>query len=418
MPKPAGDIQLISSVMAHSHRHNPPMRDHRPSGLARFVDLHDDLADQRMERWLWIGAGAVAIVTVIGVLWLWPTGTVRTEIDAADLFGARISAVVAETQIAPCTYDPVAGCQQITLQITSGANAGSSASWEQPFPNARPLEPNDEIFVNESFAEDGSVFYSFVDYRRDTPLLILGIIFVTAVLLLARWKGVGAIGGLIASLLVLVVFMLPSLLRGHSALAVALVGSSLIAFIALYLAHGINISTTVALLSTFISLALIGLLALVFVAAAKFTGFTEDSSFFLTALGVPVDARGILLAGIVIGSLGVLDDVTVTQVSAVWELRQLQPTATRGQIYTAAVNIGRDHISSTVNTLFLTYAGAALPLLLLFSVAGQPVSSVATGEIVATELVRSLVGSIGLVASVPVSTWLAVRVLRVHPTES
>ena len=116
--------------------------------------------------------------------------------------------------------------------------------------------------------------------------------------------------------------------------------------------------------------------------------------------------------------MGVLDDVTVTQVSAVWELRQLQPTATRGQIYTAAVNIGRDHISSTVNTLFLTYAGAALPLLLLFSVAGQPVSSVATGEIVATELVRSLVGSIGLVASVPVSTWLAVRVLRVHPTES
>ena len=131
----------------------------------------------------------------------------------------------------------------------------------------------------------------------------------------------------------------------------------------------------------------------------------------MLALGIQIDARGLLLAGIVIGSLGVLDDVTVTQVSAVWELRQLQPDATRQEIYRSAVNIGRDHISSTVNTLFLTYAGAALPLMLLFTVAGQSISTVSTSEVVATEIVRSLVGSIGLVASVPISTWLAARVL-------
>ena len=131
----------------------------------------------------------------------------------------------------------------------------------------------------------------------------------------------------------------------------------------------------------------------------------------LTALGIQIDARGLLLAGIVIGSLGVLDDVTVTQVSAVSELRQAKPDASRRDIYRSAVNIGRDHISSTVNTLFLTYAGAALPLLLLFSVAGQPMSTVATGEVVATEVVRSLVGSIGLVAAVPIATWLAAAVL-------
>ena len=123
-----------------------------------------------------------------------------------------------------------------------------------------------------------------------------------------------------------------------------------------------------------------------------------------------IDARGILLAGIVIGSLGVLDDVTVTQVSAVGQLRQSRPDASAHELYRSALTIGRDHISSTVNTLVLAYAGASLPLLLLFTEAGQGVSDVTTREIVAVEVVRALVGSIGLVASVPISTWLAARV--------
>ena len=242
-------------------------------------------------------------------------------------------------------------------------------------------------------------------------MLLLLLLFVVAVILLGRGRGLGALGGLAASLLVLVVFMLPSLLDGNSPLPVALVGASMIAFIALYLAHGFNVASSVALLGTFASLALTGLLAWAFVGAASFTGFTDDSTFFLDALGTGIDARGILLAGIVIGSLGVLDDVTVTQVSAVWELRNSRPDATAAELYAAALRIGRDHISSTVNTLFLAYAGAALPLLLLFSEANQSFSSIATREVVAVEIVRALVGSIGLIASVPITTGLAARVL-------
>ena len=215
------------------------------------------------------------------------------------------------------------------------------------------------------------------------------------------------------SLVVIVGFALPSLVDGNNAIAVAMVTAGAVAIVALYLAHGVGPATDVALLSTFASLALTALLAWLFVRAARFTGFTDDASFVLQALGPGIDPRGILLAGIVIGSLGVLDDVTVTQVSAVWELHEARPRASRRQLFTSALTIGRDHISSTVNTLFLAYAGAALPLLLLFSSINESVTNVSTREIVATEIVRALVGSIGLVASVPISTWLATLVVTI-----
>jgi uncharacterized membrane protein len=403
--------------MAHSHHHHRrPQTDgvDRP----RLFERHDELTDAITERRLWIAVAVCALITVSGLLVLWPRGEVSSNLDAASLFGDRVEAVVAQKVVGPCSYDPVTDCYQVAIQIMSGATAGTSYAWERAIDGTnRGFDVGDEIYVYATTLDDGTIIYDFADYQRNVPLLVLALVFIVAVLLLARWKGLGAIGGLVASLLVLVVFMLPSLLRGNNAIAVALVGSSMIAFVALYLAHGVNIATTVALLSTFASLVLIGLLAWIFVAATNFTGFTEESSFVLSALGIQIDARGLLLAGIVIGSLGVLDDVTVTQVSAVWELRQLQPSATRQDIYRSAVNIGRDHISSTVNTLFLTYAGAALPLMLLFAVARQSVSTVATSEVVATEIVRSLVGSIGLVASVPISTWLAARVLTVVAPE-
>jgi uncharacterized membrane protein len=258
---------------------------------------------------------------------------------------------------------------------------------------------------------DGSYTYVFYEFRRGTPMLLLLLLFVTAVLLLGRWRGLGALAGLMASLGVIIFFALPSLLDGNSAMSVALVTASVIAFFALFLAHGFGIATAVALLSTFISLALIVGLGWVFVVATRLTGYADDSSLLLVGLGSGLDARGIVLAGLVIGSLGVLDDVTVTQVSAVWELKRARPDLGTMDLYRPALRIGRDHISSTVNTLFLAYAGAALPLLLLFTEAAQSFGSVITREIIAVEVVRALVGSIGLVASVPISTYMAARVL-------
>jgi uncharacterized membrane protein len=215
----------------------------------------------------------------------------------------------------------------------------------------------------------------------------------------------------VASLLVIIMFVLPAVLEGANAVAVALVAAGAIAFLALFLAHGVNLATAAALLSSIASLAVTAILAWIFVRLANLTGLANESIGFLGALGTDLNPEGLLLAGVVIGSLGVLDDVTVTQVSAVWELKRARPDANTADLYRRAVRIGRDHISSTVNTLFLAYAGAALPLLLLFQEAGQSISSVATREVVAVEIVRALVGSIGLVASVPISTALAAAVI-------
>jgi uncharacterized membrane protein len=247
-----------------------------------------------------------------------------------------------------------------------------------------------------------------VDFQRKTPLLLLAALFAVSVLLLGRLQGLRALAGAAVSVLVLVLYLLPALLEGTNPLALALVASSIIAFVALYVTHGVNDRSTVALLGTLASLALVGVLGFVFVEASQLTGLVGEETSILRITAGSIDFQGLLLAGIVIGSLGVLDDVTVTQVSAVWELRAADAAATSREVYHSAIRIGRDHIASTVNTLVLAYAGAALPLLLLFTQSTQPLSRVVSGEVIAVEVIRTLVGSIGLVASVPITTALAV----------
>ena len=210
-------------------------------------------------------------------------------------------------------------------------------------------------------------------------------------------------------------FMLPSMLDGNSPPLVAIVGASAVAFVALYLANGIRPMTTVALISTLGALAITVGLATLFTNLAHFTGAANEDAL-LVGLGTSaIDLKGLVLAGMVLGALGALNDITVTQASAVGELRTAQPELSRRDLYRSGLRIGRDHISSTVNTLALAYAGASLPLLLLFTLSGQSLGSVANGEIVAVEIVSVLVGSIGLVAAVPISTWFASIVATEHP---
>jgi uncharacterized membrane protein len=196
---------------------------------------------------------------------------------------------------------------------------------------------------------------------------------------------------------------------------VAVVGSSAIMIITLYLSHGISVRTSVALLGTLISLTLTGLLGAYFTQAAQFAGLADESSAYLGALESDIDVRGLLLAGLVIGALGVLDDVTVTQTAAVWEVARADPDATRPRLVGAGLRVGRDHVAATVNTLVLAYAGAALPVLLLFAVSGQGVIDTVTTELVAQEVVRALVGGLGIVAAVPVTTVLAALAVRERP---
>jgi uncharacterized membrane protein len=267
----------------------------------------------------------------------------------------------------------------------------------------------DEVVVGRQENAQPGFEYAFVDYERRIPFLWLAAIFAVAVLLLGRFRGAAALVGLGASLAVLLTFVVPAILDGRNPVAVALAGASAIAFLALYLAHGFSRKTTVALLGTLGGLGVTAILASVFQGISHLTGLASEEGRFLQAVGVQVNFAGLMLGGVIIGALGAIDDITVTQASAVWELKEANPRLTRRELYKPGMRIGRDHVASTVNTLALAYLGASMPILLLFVLSNQSLGTVANGEIIATEVFRTLVGSIGLIASVPLTTLLAAR---------
>ncbi|MEV7439782.1 YibE/F family protein [Streptomyces sp. NPDC091204] len=298
-------------------------------------------------------------------------------------------------------------CKKATVEVGSGPDKGRTFV-EIIQPGApRQLTDGQEVVV--AYAPDAprDLQYSVIDVNRKIPLAVLAGIFAVSVVLVGRMRGLFALIALIVSFGVLTLFILPAILQGSNPLVVAVVGASAIMLIALYMCHGLTARTSVAVLGTLVSLLLIGLLGSVFIDWASLTGNTDDNTGLIHGLYPDIDLSGLLLASVIIGSLGVLDDVTVTQTSAVWELHAADPSMGPRGLYRAAIRIGRDHIASVVNTLVLAYAGAALPLLLLFSIANSSMGSVANSELVAVEIVRTLVGSIGLVASVPVTTALA-----------
>lgn len=389
--------------MAHAHLH-----DHDHDALA---------AAPEVARLLRIVVGVVVVLTAIGLV-VWRPDSGVSLPQGIDGQGDRVTATVLGDQPVECAgtdFGSVAQCEEIRIEITSGVNEGSTGSF-QLFPGAQAGSPDfeagDRIVVNEFVLGDtGEVAHTFADYQRDRPLVFLLVLFVVAVIALGRFQGLRALAGLAVSGVVLLAYVFPALLDGKPPLAVALVASSVIALAALYLAHGINDTTTVALLGTLGALGLTGLLAALFTSAANITGVASEDQIYLLVSAEGIDVRGLVLAGIVLGSLGVLDDVTVTQVSAVARLREANPNYDIRELYTTGVRIGRDHIASTVNTLVLAYAGAALPLLLFYSNIGIGLTESVTSEIIAVEVIRTLVGSIGLVAAVPITTVLAAIVV-------
>lgn len=302
-------------------------------------------------------------------------------------------------------------CKKATVRVDTGKDKGRTFTEIVQPDQSRQLHEGEKVVAAYEPSAPKDLQYSVTDVNRKFPMALLAGIFAVAVVVVGRIRGVMALVALAVSFLLLNLFVLPAILQGSNPLLVAVVGSSAIMLIALYMCHGLSARTSVAVLGTLISLSLIGVLGSQFIGWAALTGNTDDNTGLIHGLYPHIDMSGLLLAGVIIGSLGVLDDVTVTQTSAVWELHEANPTMGWRGLYRAGIRIGRDHIASVVNTLVLAYAGAALPLLLLFSIAQSSVAAVADSELVAEEIVRTLVGSIGLVASVPVTTALAALVV-------
>lgn len=357
----------------------------------------------------------VASVAIIGVIALWPRGSApdiglppRSYIDA--------TIVEAEEDVCPSVEagpDQLDDCTIYSAELTSGESSGEVVQVTVPvtFTDIPELDVGDEVVLRDNPTSPPAYRYSFEDFQRSTPMLWLFLVFVVAVVAFGRWLGVRALAGLGLSLLVVVLFVVPALLRDSPELPVALVGAVVVAYLAIYLAHGVNTASSIALAGTLASLAVTAALALLMASAAQLSGLTGEETQVLRVTVDALDLRGLLVAGIVIGALGVLDDVTVSQVATVSALRRANPALTVRELYGEAIRVGRDHVAAAVNTLVLAYAGASLPLLLLFAQGNQPIARVLTSELVGVEVIRMLVGSIGLILSVPITTGVAATIL-------
>jgi uncharacterized membrane protein len=357
-------------------------------------------------------AAALAVITVAGLILLWP-GQVESQVAQGIAIESE-KATVQKVQEGLCVGFSGQRCQLATAQIESGREKGKHIHLQLDAGGFDPaVSPGDHIRVakapkpppgQQAVAGPG---YTLQDFERRDPMLILAGLFVLVVVAFARWRGALSLVGLGISLVIVLLFVVPAILDGKSALLVAVVGSSAVAFTTIPLAHGWGAKSLAALLGSLASLILTALLAVMFTKMTHLTGLSSEEAIFLQIGNANVSLQGLLLAGMVIGALGVLDDVTISQASTVLALRRANPGMHFRRLFALALEVGRDHVSATVNTLVLAYVGAALPILLLFSAAGLSVADATNLEVVAKEIVATLVGSIGLISAVPVTTALA-----------
>ena len=356
---------------------------------------------------------ALVVATALGVLALWPSldevprDTQGTPPEVVEATITGLTRYEGET-------DPFSGESgrraEIGLTIDEGDRAGEQVVVDTGLDGYPPLEAGDRVELSISTFEDGTEQFFIVDLVRGPSLLVLLAVFAAAVLAVSRWQGLRALLGLGLSLFVVFRFVVPAILAGSPPFLVALLGAAAVLLTTLPLAHGINVKTSSAIIGTSLALAATVGLGALFIDAAALTGFSSEDAVLARFAVADLDLRGLVLAGLVISALGVLDDVTVAQASTVFALRRARPDAPRGEIIREAMSVGRDHIASTVNTLVLAYVGASLALLLVFWTGGLPLADVLTSEIVAEEIVKTLVGSLGILAAVPLTTVLAASV--------
>lgn len=301
--------------------------------------------------------------------------------------------------------------QGLKVFVTYGSLKGKTITIENgnlPIINLQKYKVGDEVKFSSSKDPAFGRFFYITDYIRRNTLSKLFAIFVVIVIIIAGLSGITSIIGMGFSLLVITQFILPQILDGKDPLTISILGSIIIVPITFTLSHGINKKTLAATIGTVIALFIAGILANSFLDASKLSGFaSEEASFLQVYMGGNLDVRGLLLAGIIIGVLGVLDDITISQSSIVFQIKEVAQNLSKIDIYKKAMSVGKDHIASMVNTLMLVYTGAALPLLLLFARNREPYHQIIDYEMVAEEIVRTLVGSISLILAVPITTLIA-----------
>jgi uncharacterized membrane protein len=347
---------------------------------------------------------------------LWP-GDVDTRVGESIVAKSDTATVLAVNEFA-CSGLETDVCREVDIRLESGEDNGAVKQLVLDNGTIDPdVSEGDELRVVRNIVPPGADpvpgrEYSISDFDRQGPLLVLALIFAGAVVLFGRLRGAMSLVGLGLSLAVVLAFMVPAILAGKSPLAVAIVGAVAVMLTTILLAHGTGPKSLAAILGTAASLVVTVGLAVLFTDLTHLTGLSSEEATFLQINDAGVSLEGLLLAGMIVAALGVLDDVTVSQSSTVLALRAANPGQSFRELFKLAMDVGRDHVSATVNTLVLAYVGASLPLLLIFSSGQMGFFEAVNLEIIAKEIVATLVGSIGLIAAVPITTALAVLLAR------
>jgi uncharacterized membrane protein len=365
-----------------------------------------------------VAVGVIALAVLACAVVLWPRGQLARPAAAGQADPTQlVSATLTKVSRLPCEEAEPGVPGSVCIKVTARLAGGRQVTFDTTDPTGGMFRAGQKVRLAVAEQPGQPPSYIIQDLERGRPLLVLAALFVGAVVAFGRWQGVRSLIGLGLSFLVIISFVIPAILRGHSPVLVAVTGAMAIMLISLYLSHGVGPKTTAAVVATALALGLTAALSIAFVAAASLTGLASEEAQYANYAVGGLSLRGLLLAGIIIGGLGVLDDVTMSQASLVAELHQANPTAGMAALVAGALRVGRDHIAATVNTLFLAYAGAALPLLIFFVTGQDSLGTVATTEVVAVEVVRALCGSVGLIAAVPLTTVLAALVATEAPPE-
>lgn len=396
--------------MAHSHSHDGP------------TSVAEGTRHRRALRIMVVVLIPLAIWTVAGLIAFWPgdvSSHIRTDLSLYSVPGvtyptAQITTITetsCEGMIGSTPGVDDQTCATVAAELREGPEEGQII--EVPLNNAvysSGTEVGQKIKLLRLPVEGQPASYQFSDFERSTPLLVLTGAFAVAVVAVARWRGLASLIGLGFAGFILVKFMFPALVAGSNPVLIGLVGSSAIMFVVLYAAHGFSARTTTALLGTLFGLILSATLGYGATRWAHLTGASSEDDLVLSATAPDLRLTSVVVTGIIVAGLGVLNDVTITQASAVWELADSDPD--QKNLFSRAMRIGRDHIASTVYTIAFATAGAVLPVLLLIVIYDRPLFEVIQTEMFAGEIVRTVVGSIGLVLAVPLTTAIGVAVVR------
>ncbi len=325
--------------------------------------------------------------------------------DVQEVLTAEVLDVISNEEAPITGTDATKVVQTVRVQITEGERSGEVVTITS---EVVELQPGDDILVTRFETINGEEEFTYNDFERRPILLLIALLFVALLLILSRWQGVRALISLAASIGAILFVLVPALLAGYNPALTTIGVAAVVLSLVLFGTHGVNPRTIIAFGGTFSAVAITGGLAYVSVEAMRLTGFGDDAAVYLNfATNGQLDLAGLLLGGIVIGILGVLDDVSITQASVVQELKSANPSFNAYELYSRAIKVGRDHIGSLVNTLALAYAGVALPLILLYASSSSDIWLALNNEVVAVELVRIMIGSIGLILAVPATTLVA-----------